>query len=63
MQQVVQRGLLKVEKIDGAKNIADVGTKHVSRETLAKLLGFMRLYIIDGRSAALPSLHASLDLS
>ena len=38
MQELVQRGLLKVKKVLGAENPADVGTKYVDHTTLWKHL-------------------------
>jgi len=58
LQQCVQQGIFKPEKVDGSKNIADVGTKNVTREILERMITRMGLAFVEGRSEALPQLHA-----
>ena len=58
LQQCVQQGIFKPEKVDGSKNIADVGTKNVTREILERMITRMGLVFVEGRSEALPQLHA-----
>ena len=50
MQELVQRGLLKVKKVLGTENCADIGTKYVDFATLCKhigTIGILERYILE----------------
>ena len=57
LQQIVQRRLLEPVKVEGAKNAADIGTKHVTRVVLERVLRALNCVFQSGRSKALPGLH------
>ena len=44
MQELVERGLLRLKKIAGPENVADLGTKHVTLEVLHKFLERVGLF-------------------
>ena len=58
LQQKVQEGKVKVWKVKGTENPADILTKHVSRDLLAKHMAPMGLTQERGRASSAPSLVA-----
>ena len=50
LQQVVRRKLLNQKKVDGKKNNADLGTKHVDHQTMMDHLDRMNVKLFGERS-------------
>ena len=50
LQRAHQDGLLVAQKVDGAENVADLGTKHVDRPTFVKMLTKCGMVALPGRS-------------
>ena len=52
----MRRKLFSLSKIDGKKNIADIGTKHLARADMERLVERMNVRFMEGRSLAIPLL-------
>ena len=56
LQDLAARDRVKIAKIKGDINPADLGTKHLKSEDIDKHLNTLRCYLIDGRSAVMPQI-------
>lgn len=56
-QGVVSMKRLSVRKVEGVDHPADLGTKHLNSEDIAKHLEFLGFHFQDGRITAVPSIH------
>ena len=56
VQDRLKRGDFTLSKVDGSANPADILTKHVSRELLAKHMASMGIFSEDGRAGSAPAL-------
>ena len=54
VQQALQAGKFGLVKVKGTDNLADLGTKHVDKDTLARLMRGMGVYITNQRSKLAP---------
>lgn len=54
---------LSVKKVKGVENPADLGTKHLKYEDIAKHLDFLGFQFRDGRTTAVPSIHKDGNIS
>jgi len=54
LQERAQQGDFELEKIDGKKNPADLGTKHLARETMDKCFSKMGLEMEEGMRPLAP---------
>jgi hypothetical protein len=50
LQWLVTHRKVKLEKVDGKVNVADLGTKHLDGPTLRRLLEILGFYFAEGRS-------------
>ena len=50
VQRLVQSGLVKVNKVDGESNLADMGTKHLNHQSMVKLMSKCCYYFRSGTS-------------
>ena len=57
LQDVVSMKRLSVRKVKGVDNPADLGTKHLKSEDIAKHLKFLGFHFQGGRTTAVPSIH------
>ena len=57
LQERVQSGELRLEKVWGHENVADLMTKYVDAATILRLAGMMNMSFVDGRSEIAPRLH------
>ena len=57
LQDVVSMKRLSVRKVQGTNNPADLGTKHLKAEDIARHLKFLGFEFRGGRSTAVPSIH------
>ena len=60
VQDKVRSGELKLYKVAGEKNPADLLTKPLPRGALSYHQAFMHVYVIDGRSSLAPSIAAQI---
>ena len=63
VQKRLRAGDLKLYKVAGKRNPADVLTKILTRELLDKHLAAMNLLRAEGRAASAPRLNAGIDRS
>ena len=54
IQEEIRSKNLMLRKIDGARNCADLCTKHVPRAVLEKLLGYMPIKVVSERAQSAP---------
>ena len=54
-QQKVREGTVRLHKVLGADNPADIMTKYTDRVVLQKLLKLMGLHELEGRAACAPA--------
>ena len=59
VQDRLHRGDFSLTKIPGSENPADLLTKHVPREIMARHMEFLGLRTEDGRAASAPTLQHS----
>ena len=57
LQERVQSGELRLEKVWGHENVADLMTKYVDAATILRLVGMVNMSFVDGRSEIAPRLH------
>ena len=56
LQDIVTLKRLRVKKVKGTDNPADLGTKHLKFEDIEKHLAFLGFHFAPGRSSAVPSI-------
>ena len=57
LQDIVSMKRLSVKKVKGVENPADLGTKHLQYEDIAKHLECLGFHFRDGRTTAVPGIH------
>lgn len=57
LQDIVSMKRLSVKKVKGVDNPADLGTKHLKFEDIAKHLELIGFHFKDGRTTAVPGIH------
>ena len=59
MQDKVDQGVIRVRKVDGTSNIADMLTKYLSAAKLQSLLPMLPVAAMDGRHPLAPQLQGA----
>ena len=60
MQEKVDRGTIRIKKVDGEKNVADLLTKYLSGPRLQALLASLPVIALEGRHPLAPQLQGAL---